>query len=553
MKKYLFLAALSAAVTAGAAWVYNAYLVNEPALAYSKTYVLNLNTNPNASGIARLTAQAVYSSATLPTDTFNDGRVSTAAITVITNTGISSATATDQITIAATALIVSSAAADSIVVNSTNGLTGASITLNGTVLPSTSWRVDLTSNTAADIAAQINTYVNQVIATAASSTVNLLARTKGSLGNSYTLVTSTPTALIPGSALFTGGQNDAFNNQTLTVNGTAYPRGYYWNIPNTGPVTSSGTATSLASLLNNISGMRASAAGSVVFATATVYGTAANSFTLVSSTPSAMTVSSPTFSGGIDNAVVTINGRALTQGAQWFKGASVTATAASVAAAINANAALSPIVISTNVAGVVTTTSTAVGTLANYTLATSTPAAISVSHPTYVGGQNSSFTVGSPNLFIQAHGYATGVPVLLSTGGATPPSPLVNQTTYYVILVDANDIQLATTSARAQAGQYLTFASSSTTGPHTYTLTPSTITGSTGLTWAVSNDCVNYTTLATTSLGVAVSTLTFASPYTAGATTWDLGPVNYNCIEAIVVGPATGAINLQVKVNGSNP
>jgi hypothetical protein len=554
MKKIIFATSifLLTAVALRAIWVYNAYLFNG-VVAYNQNAVLNLNTTPNASGIARLTAQAVYSSSTLPTDTFNDGRVSTATFTVVTNTGISSATATDQITIAANSVIQSSAAADSVTVVSTNGLTGASITLNGTVLTNNGWRVDLTSDTAADIATQINAYVYQVIATPNSSKVLLAARNKGVGGNSYTLVTSTPTALSASSATFTGGQNDAFQNQSITINGSVYPRGNYWNFPNTGPLTSTGTAASIASLINSISGMQASAAGSVVFATATVYGTAANAYTIVSSTPTAMTVANPTFTGGVNNAVITINGTALTQGAQWSAGANTTATAASIAAAINASASLSSIVVATNTANIVNTTSTAVGTLSNYTTTSSTPAAIAALHATYVGGQNSSFAINSPTIFIASHGYVTGIPVLLSTGGAAAPSPLANQTTYYVIAVDANDIQLATTSARAQSGLYVTITSSSTTGPHTYTLTPSTITGTAGLQWQVSNDCVNYTNYTTTLLGVAVSSLTFATPYTASATTWDLGPVNYECIRAALTGPSTGGWALQLKLNGSNP
>lgn len=550
MKKTIGIIALAllAAVGARAIWVYNAYLVNEASLAYSKNYVLNLNTTPNASGIARVTAQAIYSSATLPTDTFNDGRVSTASITVASNSGLVAAAATNRVTIAANAVIQSSAAYDSVTVVSTNGLTGAYLTLNGTRIPNVSWRVDLASHTATDIAAQINTYVYQVIATASGSTVNMVARAEGIVGNGYTIASSTPSAISVGTANFVAGQNPAFQNQYITVNGTKYNRGYSWNLPGT-PLTSTGTAVSIASLLNSISGIQANAVGSVVYATATVSGTAANAFTIVSSTPSAMTVLTPTFTGGVDNAVVTINGTALTQGTQWSRGASVTLTAASISGAINT--AFSGLLVSTNVAGVVNSTSSFVGTLANYALTSSTPSQISVSHPTYVGGANSAYALSSPNLNITSHGYTTGVPLLLT--GASAPSPLAANTTYYAIYVDANDIELATSLANAKLGTYITFTSSSTTGPHTTTLTPLAFTGTAGLQWQVSNDCVNYTNLTTTVLGVSVSSLTFGTPYTAGSTTWDLGPVNYQCLQAAVTGPTTGGWALKVNINGSNP
>lgn len=551
MKKYGFLiaAALALTVIVRAGIVYNAYLINETGLAYSKNYPLNLSTTPNGSGIARLTAQAIYSSSTLPTNTFNDGRVSTATITVITNTGLTAVAAMDRITIAANAVIQEAAATNTLVVNSTNGLTSASISVAGTTIVNNGWRVDLASHTATDIAAQANTYVNQIVATTGNtSTVTFTASKKGTVGNSYTLSTSTPTALTAGAASFTGGLNDAFQNQSITVNGTVYPRGYYWNQPNSGsPMTSTGTAVSIAALLNTITGIQASAAGSVVYATATVSNLAGNSFTIVSSTPSAMTVLTPTFTGGADQASVTINGTKVIVST----GSGNTGTATNLAASINANSSLSSIMAASSTGNVVFTTSTAVGTLSNYTLISSTPTDLVLSHPTLVGGQNASFTINSPVIFIPSHRYSTGLPLVLS--GSAPPAPLVANTTYFAIAVDANDIDLATSLANAKAGTFITLTSSSTTGPHTTTLTPQVTTGTMGLQWQVSNDCVNYTNYTTTSLGVAVSSLSFASPYTAGSTTWDLGPVNFQCIQAATTGPSTGAWALQVKVNGSNP
>lgn len=546
MKKTFSILGLTilAGIVLHAAWVYNAYLINQTVTA-SQNFVLNLSTTPNASGIARITAQAVYSSATLPTDTFTDGRVSTATITVASNSGLVAVAATDQITIAANSAIQEKAATNTLVVNSSSGLTGASISVAGTTIVNNGWRVDVASDTATDIAAQSNIYINQVLATTVGSTVTFTATKKGTVGNSYTLATSTPAALTPSTATFSGGQNDAFQNQSITVNGMVYQRAYYWNIPNTGPATSTSTAISIAALLNTISGIQANAAGSVVYATATVSGTAGNAFTIVSSTPSAMTVATPTFTGGANRASITINGTVVAVST----GASTTLTAGAIASSINS--ALGSIVAANNTGNVVFTTSTAVGTLSNYSLTTSTPTALVPSHATYVGGQNSAYSINSPNIFIPSHGYPTGAELLFS--GSSAPTPLVSGTTYYAIAVDANDIELATTSARAFAGQFITLTSSTTTGPHTFTMTPSTTTGNFGLQWAVSNDCVNYTNFTTTSLGVAISSLTFNSPYTAGVTTWDLGPVNYQCLEAIVTGPTTGGVSMKLKLNGSNP
>lgn len=52
---------------------------------------------------------------------------------------------------------------------------------------------------------------------------------------------------------------------------------------------------------------------------------------------------------------------------------------------------------------------------------------------------------------LTAHGYTTGLAVTLTTDG-TLPDPLVVLTTYYIIVVDANTVQFATSYANALAG-----------------------------------------------------------------------------------------------------
>ncbi len=59
-------------------------------------------------------------------------------------------------------------------------------------------------------------------------------------------------------------------------------------------------------------------------------------------------------------------------------------------------------------------------------------------------------TVGTDQITITSHGYVTGDAVVLR--GTTLPTPLTTDTVYYVIRVDANEIQLATTFANAEAG-----------------------------------------------------------------------------------------------------
>ncbi len=70
------------------------------------------------------------------------------------------------------------------------------------------------------------------------------------------------------------------------------------------------------------------------------------------------------------------------------------------------------------------------------------------------------------------HGFVTGAAVVYHDGGGTPIGGLVDGQTYYVIAVDSNHIQLASTSANAAAGTAIAISSTgSTTSSQTFTLT----------------------------------------------------------------------------------
>jgi hypothetical protein len=165
---------------------------------------------------------------------------------------------------------------------------------------------------------------------------------------------------------------------------------------------------------------------------------------------------------------------------------------------------------------------------------------------------NSSITAGT--------GYTTGLQVLFSTttAGSVPPTGLTSGTTYYAIPLGvaagqaSTTYQLASTLANAQAGTPVSITAQTATGGDSYSLAPLAITGTPTVTWQASDDCVNYTTISTTPMGQSVSALSFASPYTANTTYWDLGLVDAACIQAAVVGPTRGAVNLQIYVNGKN-
>lgn len=523
-------------------WVYNANLVNETALAYNKTYPLNLNQVPNQAGINRVTAQAVYSTATLSSDTFTDGLVSTATITVNSTSGLVTSTATDRITIVNTAGLLAAPATNQFTVISTAGISGITLTYNSSALKEgRDWSAVATTTGTADAIKNVLNGFYGIQSTRAGSVVFTTATIAGAAGNSYTFATSSPTLVSTASFHFTNGHDAALTNAYLTVNGQVFSQGTSWLVAD----TSSGTATSIASILNLVPGISASAAGSVVFATATTAGLAGNAFTITSSSTGYMTVASPTFTGGLNNASICINGTCVVQGTDWTRVATASGTAKAISDAITAKVGLSTIVKSTwTASGVVFSTSSSVGVLTNYTITSSSPAALTLGHATYVGGLDSAWTINTGSIYIPSHGFTTALPVLYSTG-AIAIGGLTNMTTYYAIVVDANDVELATTSARAQAGQYVTLTSSSVAGPHTYTLAPLNFSGTPSFKWQASNDCVNY-------VDVNISSVTFASPYTANSTFWNFGVAGMQCLQLNVVGPSQGGMALQVRINGTN-
>jgi hypothetical protein len=444
MKKLFLSTTAVCFIAAGisAAWVYNGYLVNQTVTA-NQNFTLNLNTTPNASGITHISAQAVYSTAAVPTSTFNDGTASTGTITISTPLNL---------------IGVKSTATVTVVSNVLNNLTD--ININGTkIYNGQSWFVGNTSsNTAVSIAQAVNQQTAFVGFTASTTSANVVTITCPTTGTNC------------------GGDLITVHTSSLTTSGT--------------------------------------------------------------------------FSGGNGNAVLTVNGVPLTQGNQWTANSSASTTALSLANAINASSSLSAIIVSTAPAGssVIYATSTATGSGTNYAWSSSNTGSMTLSNSGLFGGTKSAYQINSGTINIPNHGLSTGYGVVFSTPSGTGITPLVNGTTYYVIVVDANDIELATSLANATAGTFITLTSLSTSGPHTFTLTPQAYSGTASMAWYGSVDCIagDYNP-------INVSSLTITAPTTASqATLWDFGRINYTCLQLQVIAPTQGGLKLAVKVNGKN-
>ena len=87
---------------------------------------------------------------------------------------------------------------------------------------------------------------------------------------------------------------------------------------------------------------------------------------------------------------------------------------------------------------------------------------------------NGAINVTSDQIVVAAHGYKTGQAVTFTATVASLFDALATANTYYIILNDANTVQLATSRANAASATYIDFLVNSTAG--TYTFTPATLT-----------------------------------------------------------------------------
>ena len=175
-----------AAVAKAMVVVYTTPIVTSAGLAYSSTYVVDTNQK----GIDQLSAQAVYSSATISSLNFTDGTSSTGTITVSSNTRVNG---------------------QAIAIGSYSLLSGRDWAWTAT-----------SSNTAINICNAINSMsgLNAVVVatvTAGTSVVNATSSVTGS-GTNYNLFSSTPAALVLSGATMTGGTDSAVSiaNDTIT-------------------------------------------------------------------------------------------------------------------------------------------------------------------------------------------------------------------------------------------------------------------------------------------------------------------------------------------------
>lgn len=543
------LALVSIGIAMAARVVYRQNLVSETALAYSKTYTLDMgNSLLSGSDIDNLSMQAVYSSATVSAVAFTDGVKSTVSFTV------SQANFSQLIPLGSTnTLKVSSFSAlsgtygyNSLNVSSNTWLSSNTVDLilNGTVIDNgIEYAVGSSSTaTATNIAAAIGALAG-FNATSSGSTVSITCDRVGDFCNSYRLSSSSSGALTVTASTFIGG----YNNAAFNLNGTLFTQGVDWTKQDTatGTIVNITNAINASANVNTVFSATTSAdTGAISTITVTTKGTIGNNYTLTSAT-SSLTRGAANFVGGVNPGILDLAGVVLVSGTDFTAVTNASTTAKNISDAIQANSTLSAIISSTwavvavSSNGIVTATSTVVGSTTNYGAFTNKTSAISVTNNGFYGGAASN--VGSGVISVTNHGLTNGLAVLFTKSAGTVPGGLTANVTYYAIRDDANTIRL---SSGTTVPSTATVTITSVTGGGTFALTPLAISGTPAFKWQGSNDGSNWN-------DVNVSSVTMSSLAQA-STTWDFGTVNYRYLRLNVVGPTTGGINLVVTGLGKS-
>lgn len=269
--------------------VYRGPLVNESALAYDNNYALNLGNR----GIDTFSAQASYSSATIPSVSWTDGTQSTGSITVTSLTNLAGAKGTNTLTVL-----------------STNSLTNTSITLSGTSLTEgLQWWTQTSTNAVATSLKNAINNTGTFTATTTGNRVNITCASSGTWCNNATLAVVGTSSITAGAASFSGGVDNAI----IAINNVSLIQGRDWTVG----ASTAATATSIAAAINANTSLNTiitstaptvcSLRCGVVIATSTAVGTS-NGYALFSSSQAALTLSGVVTTNSVGNGTSAMTG-----------------------------------------------------------------------------------------------------------------------------------------------------------------------------------------------------------------------------------------------------
>lgn len=327
---------------------------------------------------------------------------------------------------------------------------------------------------------------------------------------------------------------------SITLQGTVYTA----NAPNGWPIgtNSTTTAANIQAKFNSVPGFTASVSSNVVTLSCASSGTLCNSIGLSVNTTTLL-AGAALFNGGANNLVVGFGGFTVTAGTDFTPVSTASGTASAISAAFGANASLAAIAGSTWATnGVVYSTMVTAGTAGNsITMFTNSS---SVTASGFSGGTASSINTSASSIRLPTHGISTGYPLLYTKTAGTSPGTLTANTTYFAVVVDANNIKLASSSSNALAGTTVGITTQTVAGGGTFVLTPPAWSGSAGFYWQSSNDNTNFFT-------ISISSVTISSSTAQTTTMWD-GTINYRYLRFVYNGPTFGGVNIKVKGNGKS-
>lgn len=346
---------------------------------------------------------------------------------------------------------------------------------------------------------------------AASATAGI---TDGAYSSATIAVVSTQ-ALRGHRSSFTITVDNAFGLEitSITINGKQFIEGTDWNRY---AFSSTVTANSLATAINawgivNGSSYTATASSNVITVVAVTTGTHANSWTVTSSTRTALIISggqpggvgnvnqsTGTFWNGQERGYFTINGITLTEGIHFQAVTSTDTTAYNIVAAINSNPSLAALVVSTHPAfGKFQVKATTSGVFA-YPISVSTTAALAPDYGNYTlaGGSATEVDVATNTFYEPNHSFGTGQAILFSSNTNTSIiHGLTFGTTYYAIRYDANRFRVATSSVNAMLGVSVDISSVAGSGSFTFAPLAFSTASGTGFLWQGSNDGLAWANL----------------------------------------------------------
>ncbi len=365
--------------------------------------------------------------------------------------------------------------------------------------------------------------------------------TSGTRASATITVVSNATALISTQASVTVNvfSTAGVTGDSLVLNGVRFKEGVEWSIG----ATTTTSAVNLRDKIDAHSDFTATATGSTVTVRYAVVGLSGNGLPVTTTDSTNLVISAATFTSGVAQHSININGTTLTEGTDFRADTSSQTTANNILVAINANSSINTQVVASSAAAVVTVKALASG-YSNYSITSSTPGFLTSGG--FPGGAASDVDIANDIFNKTNHGFTTGLKVLIdttTTGASAPPTGLTNKTTYYAIKLNENQYALATTSTTAVAGTKIDITG--ITDSNTMDVKPLalvTLAGN-GFSWQASNDNSNFTSLS----AVTYSSVTYSA---AGNSIWDFAEYPYKYLRVNFIGPTSGGIALGIKLFG---